>query len=86
MGRAGVDVLIELVVTYVVGWVIASVLLFAASRRFSDQRSPAAHPLGVSLIAGAIWPLLVVGLVELSSVVVLTKVQSKHVPEVGIFA
>ena len=50
------------------------------------RRSPAAHPLGVSLIAGAVWPLLVVGLVELSSVVVLTKVQSKPSSGVGIFA
>jgi hypothetical protein len=40
----------------------------------------------VSLIAGAAWPLLVVGLVEMSSVVVFTKVQSKPGPGVGIFA
>jgi hypothetical protein len=40
----------------------------------------------VSLVAGAVWPLLVVGLVEMSSVVVFTKVQSKPGPGVGIFA
>jgi len=41
----------------------------------------------VSLAAGAIWPLLVVGLVELSSVMVLTKVPSraKH-SNIGIYA
>ena len=76
----------ELVVIYLAGWVMASVALFAASKRYSDGRSPAVHPLGVSLIAGAAWPLLVVGLVELSSVVVFTKVQSKPSPGVGIFA
>ena len=76
----------ELVVIYLAGWVIASVALFAASRRFSETDCPAVHPLGVSLIAGAAWPLLVVGLVEMSSVVVFTKVQSKPGPGVGIFA
>jgi len=75
----------ELVVIYLAGWVMASVALLAASKRYSDGHSPAVHPLGVSLIAGAAWPLLVVGLVELSSVVVLTKVQPKPSPGVGIF-
>jgi hypothetical protein len=76
----------ELVVIYLAGWAIAAVALYAASRRFSDEWSPAVHPLGVSLVAGAVWPLLVVGLVEMSSVVVFTKVQSKPGPGVGIFA
>jgi hypothetical protein len=31
----------------------------------------------VSVVAGALWPLLLVGLAELSSVVMLTKAQSK---------
>ena len=75
----------ELVVIYLAGWVMASVALLAASKRYSDGHSPAVHPLGVSLIAGAAWPLLVVGLVELSSVVVLTKAQSKPSPGAGIF-
>jgi hypothetical protein len=40
----------------------------------------------VSLAVGAVWPLLVVGLVELSSVMVFTKVPSKTGHNVGIFA
>jgi hypothetical protein len=40
----------------------------------------------ISVGAGAVWPLLVVGLVEMSSVMVLTKVPSKPRPSVGIFA
>jgi hypothetical protein len=76
----------EFLVIYLAGWVIASVALYAASRRFSDPQWPAEHPLGVSLIAGAVWPLLVVGLVEMSSVVVITKVISKPSPGVGIYA
>ncbi len=40
----------------------------------------------VSLAVGAVWPLLVVGLVELSPVMVSTKVPSKTGHNVGIFA
>jgi hypothetical protein len=36
----------------------------------------------VSVVAGALWPLLLAGLVELSSLVVLTKALSKA--EIGI--
>ena len=44
------------------------------------------HPLIVSVVAGAVWPLLVVGLVELSSIMVFTKVPSKSRSSVGIVA
>ncbi len=54
--------------------------VYAASRRSNDGQSQAPNPLGVSLFAGAVWPLLLVGLVELSSVIVYAKVQSSRVP------
>jgi hypothetical protein len=38
----------------------------------------------MSVIAGAVWPLLLVGLVELSSVMVYTRVHSKPEPSLGI--
>jgi hypothetical protein len=71
---------------YLGGWVLATIGMYAAGRRFNDRRSPAPHPLWVSLLGGAVWPLLIVGLVELSSVIVYTKVQSKQRSGVGIFA
>jgi hypothetical protein len=40
----------------------------------------------LSVAAGAVWPLLVVGLVELSSVVVFTRVPSKTTHGFGIYA
>lgn len=40
----------------------------------------------VSFAAGAIWPLLVVGLVELGTIIVYTKVQPKPASNVGILA
>jgi hypothetical protein len=75
-----------LVVIYLGGWMAATLAVYEAGRRFSDRRSPPPHPLGVSIVAGSVWPLLVLGLVELSSVVMYTKVRSRLGPRVGIFA
>jgi hypothetical protein len=76
----------QVIVIYLCGWVVASLGLYAAGRRLTDERAPALNPLVVSVAAGAVWPLLVVGLVELSSVAVFTRLQSKPGPGVGIFA
>lgn len=73
-----------LVAIYVSGWLAVTVAVYAAGRRMTDRVKPATHPLMVSVAAGALWPLLVVGLVELSSIIVLTKVPSKSRPPVGI--
>ncbi len=75
-----------LVVIYLGGWMVATLGMFAASRRWNDRRSPAPNPLWLSVLAGAVWPLLLVGIVELSSGILYTKVQSKPGPGVGIFA
>ena len=72
-----------LIAVYLGGWLSVTI---AAGRRLTDRESPAAHPLMVSVVAGAVWPLLVVGLVELSSVMVFTKVPSKSPSSVGIVA
>jgi hypothetical protein len=67
---------VMLVVSYAIGWLAVTLAVYAAGRRLTDRESPATHPLMVSVAAGAVWPLLVVGLVELSSIIVLTKVPS----------
>ena len=69
-----------LVVIYLGGCMLTTLGVYAASRRWNDRRSPAPNPLGVSLFAGAVWPLLLLGLVELGSVIVYAKVQSSRVP------
>jgi hypothetical protein len=68
-----------LIVAYAVGWLLVSVAAYAAGKRLSDRDTPPDQLLTivVSLGAGAVWPLLVVGLVELSSVMVFTKVPSR---------
>lgn len=77
-----------LVMIYLVGWLPASFATYAAGRRLADRHSPANQPLMVlvSVAAGALWPLLLVGLVEMSSVVVLTKVPPKPQQSIGIYA
>jgi hypothetical protein len=75
-----------LIVIYLGGWLAASFAAFAASRRLNDTRSPATHPLMISLVASAIWPLLVVGLVEMSSIVLFAKAEPKAGSGAGIVA
>ena len=77
-----------LIAIYLIGWLPVSGAAYAAGKRLADRRTSADSPLMmvVSLAAGAIWPLLVVGLVELSSVMVLTKVPSKPKRSIGIYA
>ncbi len=75
-----------LLVIYFVGWVTVSFAAYAAGKRLADRQTPAAHPVMLSVAAGAVWPLLVVGLVELSSVMVFTKVPSKIHHGIGIYA
>jgi hypothetical protein len=75
---------IMLIVIYLVGWLAVSFAAHAAGRRLIDRGSPPDHPLMVSVAAGAVWPLLVVGLVELSSIMVFTRVQPERTPKVGI--
>jgi hypothetical protein len=77
---------IMLIVIYLGGWLAVTFVAYAAGKRLTDRESPPGHPLLVSLAAGAVWPLLVVGLVELSSIVVYAKVQPKPASDVGILA
>jgi hypothetical protein len=77
---------IMLLVIYLGGWLTVSLAAIAARRRLSDSESPPDHPLLVSIAAGAVWPLLVVGLVELSSIIVFTKARPKQASDLGILA
>ena len=77
---------IMLLVIYLGGLLTVTFTAHAVGRRLTDSEAPPDHPLLVSLAAGAVWPLLVVGLVELSSIIVFTRVQPKTASEVGILA
>lgn len=58
------------------GGILVALGFHAAGRRLGDRWSPPRHPVVVSALAGALWPLLIVRVVELSSVVLFTKAQS----------
>ncbi|MGV0851310.1 hypothetical protein [Mycolicibacterium phlei] len=75
----GLDVFLGV---YLCGWLVVSVGLYLAGRWFVDRVAPAAHPLLVSLLGGAVWPLVLIGVIELTSVMLYTKVQSKPGPGV----
>ncbi len=72
-----------MVLIYLSGWLVGTIAAYTAARHLHERCEPSPHPLWVSVVAGALWPLLLAGLVELSSIVVLTKAASKA--ETGIF-
>jgi uncharacterized membrane protein YhaH (DUF805 family) len=74
------------IVSYVIGWLVVSAASYVAGRRLADRDTPPDQLLTVmvSFAAGAVWPLLVVGLVELSSVMVFTKAPAKSGHGAGI--
>lgn len=77
-----------LITAYLIGWLPVTFAVYAAGKRLCDRRRAADDPLMVvvSLAAGALWPLLMVGLVELSSIVMLTRRSSETRRSAGIFA
>ncbi|MGE2690149.1 hypothetical protein [Mycolicibacterium pulveris] len=75
-----------LVAIYLCGWAVVTVGLYVAGKRLAERGSAAARTLGVSVLGGALWPLLLVGVVEASSIVVLTKLGAKTTPQMGVLA
>ena len=59
---------------YVAASAVTTAMTFVASRRLGDRSQPALvmDAVFVSVLAGALWPLLLLGVVELSSVAAYT--------------
>jgi hypothetical protein len=66
---ANIDAVVAI---YLGGWFMVTLAGHVASKWFAHRWSPPAHPLLLSALAGAVWPLLLIGLIELSSIVVWT--------------
>jgi hypothetical protein len=75
-----------LIVIYLAGWLPVALAAYAAGKRLRDPQAPARHPAIVSLVAGALWPVLVVGLLEFSSVKLFTDTPAKTTNGIGVFA
>lgn len=61
-------------VIYGASALVTTALVYFASKRFSDIQRPATVRFGLSLAAGVLWPLVILGLVEFGSFVAYTKV------------
>jgi nitrate reductase NapE component len=58
---------------YVAGVVVATIGGWVAAQKFSDQDQPAVRLVLWIVIAGVLWPVLLVGIVEMVGVRMLTK-------------
>jgi hypothetical protein len=54
--------------TYLAGWALTSMVLMLSSRWLASRRPSAPHPIAVSFLAGAAWPLLLLGVVEFGAI------------------
>ena len=74
--KGGDTVVQTTVVAYLIGWVVSTAIVFVASRRLNDPANPAPHGLALSAVAATLWPLLLLGAVEFSSVAVASSAAS----------
>lgn len=61
-------------VIYAASAVITTALVFLMSNRFSDRNRSASVRLGLSVAAGLLWPLVIIGLIQFGSFVAYAKV------------
>lgn len=69
-----------LVMVYLGAWLLTAVGTYVAGRLLADPDGPAENPLLVSFAAGAVWPLILLGAMEFSSVAAYSTVKSKRTP------
>ncbi|MCW2729465.1 MAG: hypothetical protein JWR13_281 [Mycobacterium sp.] len=68
---------------YLGGWVVTTLATYVASRRLADGSTTPLNSLCFSLLAGLLWPLMIIGVVEFSSVAVYSTAKSRrHDPDV----
>lgn len=59
---------------YLGGWAVTSLLVVILAWRLQDESAPAPHPILLSIIAAAAWPLLVIALVQAGAVALTTEI------------
>ncbi len=75
-----------IVVAYLFGWALTTAGLIVSSRWLMNRWSPASHPVAVSFLAGAAWPLLLLGAIELGAVVAGNEAMSENEPGYTVIA
>jgi hypothetical protein len=69
VSQARGDTVVQTVVAaYLIGWALSTVLICVASRHMGSNEEPVPNRFALSAGAGALWPLLILGAVEFSSV------------------
>ncbi|WP_197381171.1 hypothetical protein [Mycolicibacterium mengxianglii] len=63
---------------YLIPGLITAAVTFALGRRWRDFRQPATHPVVLSVIAGMLWPLVLVGVVQFASIALVTRIARSH--------
>jgi hypothetical protein len=58
---------------YLSGWVLTSIAVAIGGRRLRHDQAPPTHPGWMSILAGAVWPVLVVAIVEVGAVALTTE-------------
>lgn len=61
-------------VIYGASALVTTVAVFLTSKRISDRQRPATVRLGLSVAAGVLWPLVLLGLIEFGAFAAYTKV------------
>lgn len=54
---------------YLVGWIAAIAVVFTASNRLCEPGLAVSYRLALSVVAGFVWPLLLIGAIEFTSLV-----------------
>ncbi|WP_140700217.1 hypothetical protein [Mycolicibacterium hodleri] len=64
---------LDLVIAYTVLVFVVALAIFLLSPRLGEERRPTAERAGLSLAAGVVWPVILLGVVELSSFAIYAK-------------
>jgi hypothetical protein len=67
---------------YLLGWVMTTIGLALVVGKLNDRVAPQAHPLPLAVVAGAAWPLVLLGAAQFTIVaIVLNAIRRRtHVP------
>jgi predicted anti-sigma-YlaC factor YlaD len=59
---------------YLCGWLFATICALAVAERVSGSERPSAHvSLGVGVVAGALWPVVIAGLVQMAAIALIAR-------------
>ncbi|MGB3485121.1 MAG: hypothetical protein WBB07_23225 [Mycobacterium sp.] len=66
---------------YLAGALLVAIMTVAVGNRWRDSAQPSGHPAPVSVVAGALWPLIVVGLVQYGAILLLATVLRRRITD-----